>query len=134
MAPQSASGGYRRLPEMGNAQAGLTARVGNLKPGTNYYWSVQAVDTAFAGSTFAAEGSFVARADPPVTVSFAREGVDSVRATWRGTPGSSYQVFESSDFSSWNLLASPIADTNGLFDVLESTSGASVRFYRAARP
>jgi hypothetical protein len=29
----------------------------NLKPGT-YFWSVQAIDTAFAGSAFATEGSF----------------------------------------------------------------------------
>jgi hypothetical protein len=134
MTPQSSSAGYRRLPEMGNEQSGLTARVANLKPGTNYYWTVQAVDTAFAGSAFAAEGSFVALADPPLGVSFVREGLDGVRATWRGTPGTGYQVFKSSDLSSWNLLASPIADTNGLFDVLESTSGAPVRFYRAARP
>jgi hypothetical protein len=132
--PQSSSAGYRRLPEMGNTQSGLAARVGNLKPGTNYFWSVQAVDTAFAGSAFAAEGTFTGLADPPVTVSFVREGVDNVRATWRGTPGSSYQVFVSSDLSSWNLLASPVADTNGVFDVLESTSGAPLRFYRAARP
>jgi hypothetical protein len=134
MTPQSSGAGYQRLPEMGNGQSGLTARVGNLKPGTNYYWSVQSVDSAFAGSTFAAEGTFTAIADPPVTVSFAREGVDNVRATWRGTPGIGYQVFESSDLFSWNLLASPIADTNGLFDVVESTSGAPVRFYRAAGP
>ena len=52
-----ASTGYRRVPQMGNANHGLTATVKNLMPGT-YYWSVQAVDTAWAGSPFASEGSF----------------------------------------------------------------------------
>ncbi|MCP6769578.1 fibronectin type III domain-containing protein, partial [Klebsiella pneumoniae] len=64
VAPQASSTGYRRLVETGNAQLGLTARLGALKPGTNYYWSVQAVDTAFAGSAFATGGLFTALADP----------------------------------------------------------------------
>jgi hypothetical protein len=50
--------GWRRLPQMGNVQTGLDATLVNLKPG-RYYWSVQAVDTAFAGGAFAEESSFV---------------------------------------------------------------------------
>jgi FG-GAP-like repeat len=134
MSPQSSSAGYRRLPEMGNGQSGLTARVANLKPGTNYYWSVQAVDTAFAGSAFAVEGNFIALADPPVGVSFVREGLDGVRATWRGTPGTSYQVLASSNLLNWDLMATPTAASDGLFDILDSTSTAPTRFYRAVRP
>jgi hypothetical protein len=132
--PQSSSAGYRRLPEMGNRQSGLAARITNLKPGTNYYWSAQSVDTAFAGSPFAAERSFTALADLPVIVSFVREGVENVRGTWRGTPATSYQVFASSNLSSWTLLATPTANASGLFDILESTSTAPLRFYRAVRP
>jgi hypothetical protein len=56
---QSGSDGYRRLPAPGNAQAGLTARIRNLEIGRTYYWSVQAVDAALAGSAFATEGSFI---------------------------------------------------------------------------
>jgi len=33
-------------------------RFENRPPGTTYYWSVQAVDNAFAGSAFAPESSF----------------------------------------------------------------------------
>ena len=40
--------GYRRVPTMGNAQKRLSWPVKGLR-GT-FYWSVQAVDTAFAGS------------------------------------------------------------------------------------
>jgi hypothetical protein len=53
----STSTGYRRVAAMGNSQLGTTASLNGLATGT-YYWSVQAVDTAFAGSPFAAEGSF----------------------------------------------------------------------------
>jgi hypothetical protein len=42
---------------MGNAQFGLDADFPILPPGV-YYWSVQAVDTAFASSAFATEHSF----------------------------------------------------------------------------
>jgi hypothetical protein len=132
--PHASSVGYRRLPEMGNAQLGLTARLGNLKPGTNYFWSVQAVDTAFAGSPFAAEGGFTALADRPASVSIVLGSPGTVRATWRGTPGFAYQVFASTNLSTWSLLATPTADPNGLFDIVDSTLIAPARFYRAVRP
>jgi hypothetical protein len=53
----SSSDGYRQIPAMGAANHGLTATLTISQPGT-YYWSVQAIDTAFAGSTWAAESSF----------------------------------------------------------------------------
>ncbi|ETR69244.1 MAG: hypothetical protein OMM_09774, partial [Candidatus Magnetoglobus multicellularis str. Araruama] len=51
------SNGYRLLPARGHIQT-LTKTIKNLPDGT-YYWSVQAIDTAFAGSEFATESSFV---------------------------------------------------------------------------
>ncbi len=51
------STGWRRLPALGNAQQGLTARLDNLPPGV-YDWSVQAIDTAFLGGAWANAGSF----------------------------------------------------------------------------
>lgn len=50
--------GRRKIVGMGNVGHGLTHQLRNLKPGV-YYWSVQAIDTAFAGSQFAPEHSFV---------------------------------------------------------------------------
>ncbi|KPA17730.1 hypothetical protein MHK_002052, partial [Candidatus Magnetomorum sp. HK-1] len=50
------SNGYRLLPACGSIQT-LTASINNLSDGT-YYWSVQAIDTAFEGSEFATENSF----------------------------------------------------------------------------
>ncbi len=58
--------GFRRVSALGNVQHGLTAMLTNLNAGT-YYWSVQAVDTAFAGSAFAPEQSFHLLCAPRVT-------------------------------------------------------------------
>jgi hypothetical protein len=52
------SSGWRRVPQLGNAQQ-RTSRKIKLPPGVpTFYWSVQAVDGAFAGGPFAAEQNF----------------------------------------------------------------------------
>ncbi|GEM_PF-1861891 len=55
--PMSLSDGSRLIPEMGNVQKNTSWHIDDLSPGT-YYWSVQAVDHAYAGSEFAAENTF----------------------------------------------------------------------------
>ena len=58
MPPQSdPANGWRRVPNFGNVGPTNFWRIANLTNGT-YYWSVQAVDSAFAGSAFAEERSF----------------------------------------------------------------------------
>jgi hypothetical protein len=52
----AAADGFRRVPRIGNANHNLEWSL-SLPFGT-YYWSVQAVDAAFAGSPFADEQSF----------------------------------------------------------------------------
>lgn len=54
MADLTRSSGYRRVPAIGNAQKRLSWPVKGLSSGT-YYWSVQAVDSAHAGSNWATE-------------------------------------------------------------------------------
>ncbi len=54
-APMASDTGYRRVVRPGNAGQRTTTVIKGLSPGT-YYWSVQAVDGAFAGSAFATEG------------------------------------------------------------------------------
>lgn len=49
--------GCRRVPAPGNAGQRLSLRLSNPSRGV-FYWSVQAVDTGFAGSPFAAEECF----------------------------------------------------------------------------
>jgi PKD repeat protein len=75
----STSTGYRRVAAMGGVNHGLTATL-ILSPGT-YYWSVQAVDAAFAGSAFASEGSFAIVGIPDVQFSSSASSVDENEGT-----------------------------------------------------
>jgi hypothetical protein len=67
LSPMSGGNGFRRLPQLGNAQLGLTALF-NYTSGISYYWSAQAVDNTFAGSPFSPESSFKILQSPPVLV------------------------------------------------------------------
>ncbi len=58
--PASTQPGYRRIPAGGNANGVTRRSIIGLTPGQTYYWSVQAIDTAYAGSPFAPEQSIVA--------------------------------------------------------------------------
>src|SRR5262249_51859906 len=49
--------GYREIAQIGNTNLDTAWTIKGLPVGT-YYWSVQAIDNAFAGSAFAAEDSF----------------------------------------------------------------------------
>jgi len=49
--------GFHRVPKIGNANHRTTLTIKNLPVGI-YYWSVQAIDNAFAGSAFAQQGIF----------------------------------------------------------------------------
>jgi hypothetical protein len=57
VSPTAATDGTRRLPALGNAQQTLRVPLTAARMG-RVYWSVQAVDTAFAGGPFSAESSF----------------------------------------------------------------------------
>jgi phosphodiesterase/alkaline phosphatase D-like protein len=81
VAPGSAPTGFRRLQQMGNAQMNHSAHF-NLQPG-HYYWSVQAIDSAFAGSPFAAEASFTIAG--PVAVTGSASQITSTSAMLNGT-------------------------------------------------
>jgi hypothetical protein len=56
--PIAANGGQRRVVQRGNAEHRLFQTIMGLPQRQPLYWSVQAIDTAFAGSPFAAEQSF----------------------------------------------------------------------------
>ncbi|MBI4915255.1 MAG: VCBS repeat-containing protein [Acidobacteria bacterium] len=76
----SLADGWRRLPKRGSIGPGTTALLTSLEPGT-YYWSVQAIDTGFAGSLFAGEGTFStceATIDPPAATIGAAGGNGTV--------------------------------------------------------
>jgi hypothetical protein len=65
------STGFRRIPALGNAQQNLSWPLYDLPEGI-YYWSVQAVDTAFAGSLWAPTAQFVISDTAPIVASIVR--------------------------------------------------------------
>jgi len=67
LSPESGSDGFRRVAQAGNAQQRLGITLRGLTAGTTYYWSVQSVDSSFAGSPFSAEGTFVVGAPGVLT-------------------------------------------------------------------
>jgi len=58
VSPLSLSAGTRLVPQDGNVGERTSYALAGLTPGTTYHWSVQAVDSGFAGSAFASEGTF----------------------------------------------------------------------------
>ena len=135
VAAQSGSNGRRRIPAMGNMQQARTAHLHGLVPGATYYWSVQSVDTAFAGSPFAPEATFTMLPESPLNTAFTRDAAGTVHATWRGTPGITYRVEASSDLQTWTTVSNLTANGAGLFDLLETPAPEiSVRYYRARFP
>jgi hypothetical protein len=50
--------GVLYVPETGNIGYNLQWKINNLQLGRNYWWSVQAIDPSYAGSSFAQEKSF----------------------------------------------------------------------------
>jgi hypothetical protein len=61
--PLAGTDGQRRLPAMGNRQQVQSFPVNNITVGQRYYWAVQTVDSAYAGSPFAT-GDFALGALP----------------------------------------------------------------------
>ncbi|MEG4093233.1 FG-GAP-like repeat-containing protein, partial [Microcoleus sp. Pol12B4] len=58
LAPMSLNDGTRQVVGLGNANQNTQWHLTDLSPDKTYYWSVQAIDTAWAGSDFAEEGTF----------------------------------------------------------------------------
>src|SRR5262245_48124138 len=67
VAPMALDGGERQIVQMGNTNLRCSWMIEDVTPGRTYYWSVQAIDSARAGSAFAAEHSFVASDDTTPT-------------------------------------------------------------------
>jgi concanavalin A-like lectin/glucanase superfamily protein/VCBS repeat protein/cadherin-like protein len=71
VAPEARTTGFRTLPKRGNAEQRSFTLVSGLEPLKTYYWSVQTIDSAFAGSAFAVESSFTTAGLPPLATTLA---------------------------------------------------------------
>ncbi len=109
-------GGYRRIPEMGNAGLHLSKTIFGLPEGY-YYWSVQAIDHALQGSAFAAEPMpFFIDVPPGIPDSLtATAGYHSVHLRW-----SAWNV---SDVSRYYILYDTVP--NPVVNVDSTTGGRS---------
>ncbi|MFA7122750.1 MAG: FG-GAP-like repeat-containing protein [Candidatus Delongbacteria bacterium] len=91
------STGCRKIVNIGNINMRNSWTIKNLPQGM-YYWSVQAVDNAFAGSVFATEKSFVAGTlAVPSNVSIS-ELTGNVTVSWDAVQyADSYKIYASED-------------------------------------
>jgi FG-GAP-like repeat/Secretion system C-terminal sorting domain/Fibronectin type III domain len=82
----STSNGFRRVPAMGNAEMKSNGyKITGLAPG-KYYWSVQAIDQAYAGGAWATEGQFYLLA-APVAKAATNVAETSFTSNWSASTG-----------------------------------------------
>ncbi len=121
-----ATNGFRRVPALGNATLRHSLPLTGLTNGQTVYWSVQAVDTAFAGGPFVTETSVVSL--PVLSVSLNSQP-STLNVSW--TPPTFGWVVQQSpnlNASNWTTAASGSANPA----TLPATNGA--QFYRLSKP
>src|SRR6185503_11254282 len=134
LAPMALTDGLRLLPALGNAQTGTNA-VMNL-PFGQYYWSVQALDTSFAGSPFAVEQQFTIglRIFEPLLLSnghfqFSFTNQSSAVYEVLGTTNASLPVGQ------WSVLGLPTHLGGGLYQFTDLLApNHAQRFYLLRQP
>lgn len=124
--------GFRRVARIGNVGTSTRWRA-NLPPGT-YYWSVQAIDAAFAGSAFATESSFTIPDRPPVIISATFVAPGQLKLTFEAVPNLSYRVLISSNLVDWAIAGTAAEGSAGQFEFVDSTASTGTRFYRVSSP
>jgi hypothetical protein len=132
LAPMALTDGLRLLPALGNAQAGTNAFVFNMAPGRDYYWSVQAVDTSFAGSPFAAEQPFTVAA--PRIIELLMLGNGHFQFSFSNEASVIYQVLGTTNvalpLAQWTVLGPPVSLGGGLYRFTDTGAmGQAQRFY-----
>ena len=137
MAPAALTDGTRLLAAMGNTQLG-TNFVLNGRRNLTLYWSVQAIDTSFAGSAFAAEGQFntiIGDTVPrPVISNFRLLSNGQFQFSFMNQTTTDYEVIATTEPSlpldAWDILGLPVSLGNGLYRFEDSDAPANPqRFY-----
>jgi hypothetical protein len=128
LAPMADTNGTRLVPQRGNIQGTQKTLQLPVNVGTTIYWSVQSMDTSFAGSPFAPEASFVLR---PFFTSSGRESDGTFEAQFDVQSGTNYTIQASTDLVHWGDLLNFTFGSSG--PVLFTDPGATNyphRFYR----
>ncbi|HTL54758.1 MAG TPA: FG-GAP-like repeat-containing protein [Candidatus Limnocylindrales bacterium] len=138
LSPQAGTNGWRLLTAIGNTGLRRSAQLNGLRPGTNYFWSVQAVDTAWAGGPFAAEGTFSLPTPAPPQLVSVRQVTNGFRLMASGTPGWTYGIMAGNDLTTnpsvWPRIGTAPADGSGHIVFTDTNVGLAQRFYRGVYP
>jgi hypothetical protein len=107
--------GFRKVARIGNAGNMESYTINNLPDGV-YYWSVQAVDNAYTGSEFAAEGTFVVGFGAPQNLTITSTS-SSAELSWIASSGaSSYKIYSAenpyAEFPAGWTIETSISGTN----------------------
>ena len=133
-ASAEAATGYRQVAAPGNAEQRRFLSFTNLTAGQTYYWSVQTVDGAYAGSAFAPEQSFVAGASDSVTVTVGVDGGELV-LSFAGRPGAQYHIQSVPALDgTWATRGSAVEIQPGHYEFREPLTADTSRFYRVMMP
>jgi len=129
-APMSdAATGFRRVVRMGNAGDNLSATLTGLKPGT-YQFSVQAIDSSFAGGPFAPWQIFQVAPYPVAIVDAQIPAPGQFRLHIIAGEGSTCEVLRSADLATWGAIGVATEVAPGLFEFLDVSAPVASTFYR----
>jgi len=118
--------GFRKIVQLGNAQQNTSYTLNKALPIGLYYWSVQAIDHAFAGSDFAPEKSFAVLSSPQNLQIKHKD--DLLKLTWDEVPGAQmYYVYASDDPESEFVNISKQGTFNGV--TWTQTISSAKKFY-----
>jgi hypothetical protein len=124
--------GLRLLPALGNAQATNSVHhLARLTPGRTYYWSVQALDTSFAGSPFAVEQPFTLG---PLLVNLIRYPGGTFEFYFTNQSALNFDVLVSTNVAlpvgSWDNLGAALHLGGGYYRFTDAGAiGQSPRYY-----
>ena len=126
--------GWRRVATLGNLGENLSATF-QLPPG-NYYWSVQAVDSAFVGSPFAAEQQFSVI---PLLIGEVRHTNGVFQFEFTATPEATFTVVATTDISvpvsNWSIAGVATEVSPGFYQFSDGqVTNHPQRYYRLRSP
>ncbi len=141
LSAQAREDGRRLLPAIGNAQMRTNLLIEALAPGT-YYWSAQAIDTAFAGGPFAPERTFTVGSSPSGSPQLADVTISQDGRFWfsfAGKAAGSFTVLSTTNVSSplndWTVLGPAFEVAEGRFAFTNTVGSTSpTRFYQVRNP
>jgi len=129
VSPLADVSGFRRVVQVGNGSSVPGRWVTGLTNAGAYFWSVQAIDGAFAGSVFAPEQMLLI--GPPHIDTFSLQTNGTFCLEFYALAGSSHTVLVSSNLVEWSVAGPAQEVSTNRFRFCEPTAwSVGVRFYK----